>query len=104
MRPNDVPEGLRVRLGHEATAGLLELLERERGEATDQMVALATERFERRLATEMSALRVELGQSREQFTRELATARVEFIRWCFLFWVTQLTVITGVLFGYFGSR
>ena len=104
MRPNDVPEGLRVRLGHEATVGLLELLERERGEATEQMVALATERFERRLATEMSALRVELGQSREQFTRELATARVEFIRWCFLFWVGQLAVMTGMLFGYFGGR
>jgi hypothetical protein len=103
MRPNDVPEGLRGRLGHEATGGLLELLERERGEATDQMVTLATERFERRLATEMAAVRVELGQSREQITRELATVRVEIIRWCFLFWVGQLAVMTG-MFGYFVSR
>ena len=103
MRPNDVPEGLRARLGHEATTGLLDLLEREQGEATDQMVTLASERFERRLATEMAALRVELGQSREQLTRELATARVEFIRWCFLFWVGQLGVMTG-MFNYFMSR
>ena len=77
-------------------------------EWTEHVMTLATERFERRLAVEMSQLRVEISQHRTELgrefhdgladvRRELANTRVEIIRWSFLFWVGQITAIAAML-------
>ena len=47
-------------------------------------------RFERRLSQEISALRVEV-------TKELAAMRVESLRWSFVFWISQLGAMAGML-------
>lgn len=68
-----VPLPLRARLGEDATTGLVELFESERQE----MLSLATERFERRLGDELSALRVEMHQGLAGLRGEIGAVRVE---------------------------
>jgi hypothetical protein len=93
------------RLGREGNDDLLELLEASRREWTEHVLSIATERFERRLAEEIAAFRVDimrelhesLAAIRQEFTRELASVRVELIRWSFVFWVGQVAVTVGAL-------
>ena len=73
---------------------------------------LTAERFERRLAEELSMLRVEIAESQARLQagvskdlqrglagvrEDIATARVELFKWSFLFWVGQVAVIAGLL-------
>jgi hypothetical protein len=78
------------RLGHEATNGLLDLLQREKNDWSEQLLNVAVERFERRLTEEVSGLRIDM-------VRELRTAHVEMFKWSFLFWIGQVAVMVGVL-------
>jgi hypothetical protein len=59
MAGGRVPAALRDRLGDEATYGLIELLDTERQDWSEQVLNVAADRFERRLSEEISALRVE---------------------------------------------
>jgi hypothetical protein len=94
MRVNSVAPALRERLGHDATVGLLELVELERSERDDRMLSIAAERFDRRLAQELADLRVTL-------VREIHETRSESIKWSFIFWVTQVSAFaTFVMFLY----
>jgi hypothetical protein len=92
-----IPEALRARLGEHAAVELVELTERVGREASEQVLSLAEERFERRLATEMSQTRVEMERGFGTLRQELATARVELIRWSFLFWIGQVAAMFGML-------
>jgi hypothetical protein len=78
------------RLGHEATVGLLELLDRERVEWSDHVLNIGAERFERRLIEEVSNLRVDV-------IRELHASRAELSKWSLLFWISQFAAMIGVL-------
>ena len=96
-----VPARLTVRLGDEATLGLLELLDREQAKWSDQVLNFAAERFERRLTQEVSALRVELIRELHEglsgVGQELADVRVDLFKWSFVFWVGQVAAMVGVL-------
>ena len=54
------------------------------------MLSIAGERFERRLAEELGALRCE-------FHRDLHAIRVDLLKWSFLFWIGQVGVLSGVI-------
>jgi len=90
MAVNRVSPALRERLGHDATVGLLELVESDRVEREERVLSIAVERFERRLAEELADLRVAL-------VREIHETRSETIKWAFIFWVTQATALGGLL-------
>lgn len=90
MRANRVSAALRERLGHEASLGLLELVESEEGAWSERVLSVAVERFERRLAEEIASLRVAV-------VREMHDGRVEMLKWGFLFWVGQVTAFAGLL-------
>lgn len=96
-----VSAALSERLGRDATDGLLELVESSRREWTEQVLSIATVRFERRLTQEISTLRVdftrELHQGLAAVRQEIATVRVELIRWSFVFWIGQIAAMIGVL-------
>lgn len=96
-----VPARLTVRLGDEATLGLLELLDHEQAKWSDQVLNIAAERFERRLTQEVSALRVELirvlHEGLSGVRQELAIVRVDLFKWTFVFWVGQVAAMVGVL-------
>ena len=90
MRVNSVAPALRERLGHEATVGLLELVDTDRSEREDRVLSIAVERFERRLAEELASLRVAV-------VREIHETRSESNRWAFIFWATQMSAFVAFL-------
>jgi hypothetical protein len=112
MAGGRVPAALRDRLGDEATFGLIELLDAERKEWREQVLSVAADRFERRLTEEISGLRVEfrtvlhdglaavrteMHDGVNSLRQEIATTRVEMLKWSFLFWVGQIAAIAGLL-------
>jgi len=96
-----VPAALRARLGDDATFGLIEIFDSERKDWSDQVLTAAADRFERRLSEEISALRVELREGLHDgllsVRQELATTRVEMLKWSFLFWLGQVAAMAGLL-------
>lgn len=101
MASSRVPAVLRSRLGDEATFGLIELLDAERKGGSEHLLTLATDRFERRLTEEVSGLRIEFHQALHEglnaVRRELATTRVEQLKWSFVFWIGQVAAMAGLL-------
>jgi hypothetical protein len=97
MARNGVPLALRDRLGEPATAALLDFTENRHAAWRDEVLSLAAERFDRRLTEEISTLRVDMAQAVAGVRHDIATGRVEFIRWSFLFWIGQVAVIAGLL-------
>jgi hypothetical protein len=101
MASGRVPAALRTRLGDDATCGLIELLDSDRKEWSEQVLSVAADRFERRLTEEVSALREDvrggLHEGLMSLRQELATTRVEMLKWSFLFWIGEISVIAGLL-------
>jgi hypothetical protein len=90
MQTNAVSTALRDRLGREGTLGLVELLDSEEAAWRDRVLSLAVERYERRLAEEIAALRVAL-------VSEIYGLRSEILKWSFLFWIGQFAAFAGLL-------
>ena len=92
MDLNRVPEVLRERLGDEACAALVTMLQESSRFSVDDAMNRASERFERRLASELTKMRLEFGTAladsqaalRKEFTvmyrdlrKELANSQAE---------------------------
>ena len=74
----------------DGTFGLIELLETERKEVSEQVLATATDRFERRMAEEFA-------QFRKEIVQELSNTRVDMLKWSFLFWIGQVAAVAGLI-------
>jgi hypothetical protein len=72
------------------------------------MLAVAAERFDRRLGKEIGGLRLDIAKefaavrvdTAKEFAAirvELATQQVSLLKWSFLFWVGQLAAMTGII-------
>jgi hypothetical protein len=66
-------------------------------EWTEDVLTLASERFERRLAEEIAGVRKELHEGLAAVRGEMATMRVEWLRWSFLFWLGQIAATATML-------
>jgi hypothetical protein len=97
MAAGRIPAALRERLGHEATFGLAEFIDAERRDWRDEVLSLAADRFERRLTEEASTLRIELARGLTAVRQEIATTRVEMLKWSFLFWAGQVATMAGLM-------
>lgn len=108
MQAGRVSAALRERLGDEATLGLLDVLESSRREWREEVLASAGERFEHRLTEQISAVRLEMAAGfaalrqemalmRSEWHQELANARVDVIKWSFVFWIGQLVALGGLM-------
>ena len=108
MAGSRIPAALRTQLGDEATFGLIELLDIERKDWSEQVLGSAGDKFERRLSEEtrrlseeISALRVEMRNALHDgltaVRLELSTTRVEMLRWSFVFWIGQVATIAALL-------
>jgi hypothetical protein len=101
MAGSRVPAALRNRLEDDATFGLIELLDRERKDWSEQVLSVAADRFERQLSEELSGLRVEfrtvLHDGVNSLRQEIATTRVEMLKWSFLFWIGQVAAMAGLV-------
>ena len=71
-----VPIKLRERLGAEATGGLLHVLDVAQHDWRDDVLSLAAERFERRLAEVGSSLRVQIAHSEGALRHEMGQLEV----------------------------
>ncbi len=67
----------------------------------EHVLSIAGERFERRLAEEIANLRVELMREIHagfaSLRQEMATQRVELLKWSLMFWVGQFTANAALL-------
>jgi len=73
-------------LGDDGTEALVEMVYAAAADWRDD----ALNRFDQRITQEVSALKVDV-------TKELASMRVEILRWSFVFWITQLGAVAGLL-------
>ena len=85
-----VVPALRERLGDQGTEALTDMVHVTAREWRDEVLETVTARFESRLTHEVSAFRVEVA-------KELSGMRAEIIRWSFVFWITQLAAMAGLL-------
>jgi hypothetical protein len=126
MDIEQVPAALQERLGVEATSGLLQLFDRAHREQRADVITACMDRFERRLVEEISGVRVhiaqvdaslrrdmaEMGASIRQdmarmgadlrqemagIRQDMASGRVELLKWCFLFWVGQVVAVAAIM-------
>ncbi|HVQ14151.1 MAG TPA: hypothetical protein VMS40_11190 [Vicinamibacterales bacterium] len=101
MAAAQVPKALVERLGSDATQGLVSLLESRQAEWSDEVLTTVVDRFEHRLAVDLSAVRVdvsrELSALRVDVARDLSALRVELLKWSFLLWVGQVATMAGLL-------
>ena len=81
---------LHEKLGDEGADALVAVINEAAKGQREDTIAFMEERFERRLAEEISKVR-----------QEIAEAKADLIRWMFVFWVGQIGVITGILFAFF---
>jgi len=97
MSARRVPASVREKLGDEATFGLIELLDSEQKDWSDRVLTTAADRFERRVTQECSLLRQDFNDGLGAIRTELASVRVEMLRWSFLFWIGQVAAIAALL-------
>lgn len=80
---------------HSLAAGALKMTERD-----DEIVMIATERFERRVAEESGKLRVEMAHGFGSLEVKMADRNTELLKWLLVFLVLQ-TGALGSLMAYF---
>jgi hypothetical protein len=101
MRVADVPPALRQRLGPEASDGLLAAFDQAKQEWMEDAMTQSVDRFERRLAEEMAAMRAELrtalAEQGAALRTEIAASRTDIVRWLFLFWTGQVVALAALL-------
>ena len=119
MDSETVSSGLKERLGTRATEALLTLLDEQRVDLREDVITACTERFDRRLAEEVSGLRVQIAQTESSIRQDMArmgaelreaiaglrvdlldrmsTDRFDLLKWAFLFWIGQVAAIATVV-------
>ena len=87
-----IPEALRDKLGPEGSRALADLLNETSVSTRENVIEMAADRFERRLAEELGKLRAEMGAFEGRITR-----------WMFVFWIGQIGALLAILFAFFRS-
>ncbi len=70
-----ISPALAGRLGADATAGLVDLIDTVEGHCVDIVMERSVERFERRLSEDVSTLRVEMARLGADLRQEITTVR-----------------------------
>ena len=96
-----IPPALRGSLEDEATFGLIELLDSERKDWSEHVLSVASDRFERRLAQELGDFKSDVSKALNDVAaairEETATAKLEMLKWSFVFWIGQVAAVAGLL-------
>ncbi len=91
-----IPRSIRERLGDDASEDFATLINDIDIGARKDAIAIAEERFERRLSEVSGMLRLEM----EKLRTELEKSGKENIKWMFLFWIGQIAAMAA-LFKFF---
>lgn len=97
MTGRRIPASVRTPLGDEGTFGLVELLDSEQKIWSEKVLMTATDRFELRLTQESALVRKELHEGLGVIRADLASVRVEILRWSFAFWLGQVAAIGALI-------
>ena len=73
-----LPKSLTDKLGDEGTQALIDILDKLKDNTKDNVIEIAENKFEKRLA------------------EELGKVRAEIIKWMFIFWVGQAVTTIGI--------
>ncbi|MCG6553959.1 MAG: hypothetical protein L7F77_16680 [Candidatus Magnetominusculus sp. LBB02] len=99
-----IPRSIRERLGDAASEDFAGLINDIDLGARKDAIAIAEERFERRLVEESGKLRLEIEKLRTETRLEIEKVRTEVeksgkenIKWMFLFWVGQIAAVAALL-------
>ena len=92
-----VPTALRERLGTTASFELVEMVDSAGSQWRDDVLNETIERFERRLTEEVGGLRVEMAHLKMDLRQDIAAARVDILRWSFVFWIGQVAAVIGLV-------
>lgn len=114
-----ISKHLQEKLGPEGAEDLASAIAAAAGGVKDQVMELIAERMERRFAetraelerkivelgavlrqemAEMKAqLRQEMAEMKAQLRQEMAGMKADLIKWAFIFWVTQMTALAGIV-------
>jgi hypothetical protein len=99
---------LTQKIGEDGMAGLHIVVDNAGLKWKDDVLAITGERFERRLAQEMAAVRVDMAKEfalvRVDMAKECAAVRSEaaanvssILKWSFLFWIGQVGAMSAML-------
>jgi hypothetical protein len=92
---------LREKLGDEAMADLRVVIDNAGRQWREDVLSVSAERFERRLAEEIGALRIDMAKEFAAIRVEMASlawsTRADVLKWSFLFWIGQFAAITGMM-------
>jgi len=94
-----IPEVLRDKMGPEGARALADLLNETSVSTRENVIQIAADRFERRLAEESATLRAEIGGLRA----DMGAFEGRITRWMFVFWIGQICALLGILFAFFRS-
>ncbi|RPI49747.1 MAG: hypothetical protein EHM55_23035 [Acidobacteria bacterium] len=88
---------LRQTLGEDAMAGLQIVINDEGRKWKDDVLVIAGERFEKRLAEEIGALRVDMAKEFATVRVDMADLRLEILKWSFVFWIGQFAAVSAMM-------
>ena len=81
----NVPAALRIKIGDEAA------------ECLTDMFASAEAQSDMRLTNQICSLRVEMHQGMAQIRQEVATSRVEILKWMIGLWIVHFSATIGII-------
>ena len=96
MATRDQVDALHVRI-EEVRAELLREIEQVRAELLREIEQVRAD-LTREIEQVRADLTREIEKVRADLTREIAETKVTMIRWAFLFWVSQMAMLAGILF------
>jgi hypothetical protein len=88
---------LRETLGNEGMAGLHIVIDDKGRQWKDEVLTLAGERFEKRLAGEIGALRVDMAKEFASLRVEMARECANVLKWAFVFWIGQFAAMSAMM-------
>ena len=78
-------------------AGLDDFVDEKGRRWKDDVLTIAGERFERRLAEEIGTLRVEMVKEFATLRVEMARESSRLLKWSFLFWIGQFAAVSAMM-------
>ncbi|MEW6203480.1 MAG: hypothetical protein AB1546_16010 [bacterium] len=102
------PKVLREKLGEEGTDALIELVNKANEKQKEDVLTFVEEKFERRLTEVKSDLEIKISEVKSyletkisEVKSEVAHSKSDMIKWMFIFWAGQTTVLASLLFAFF---
>ena len=96
-----VEKPLKDKLGDDGVDSLIHLLNQAQKDQKENVLEFVENKFERRLSEEISKVNKRITEEISKLDNKIEHTRADIIKWMFIFWVGQVTVITGLLFAFF---